>query len=318
VIGPVQDDSLLDFAGKSCALSWVVIDALRSTMTRVREHDRQVLEDLDDLRAVLRGTCLERLPVRKGPDGDLVISGVPPEQVLDAWSAARALMPITGRWPVGVGGEKWFWRNQPDTHQMTPEMLAAFTEAAERAEPWRGLTDRYTDIPHEEVDVRHREFPDPALIEEAVRELALPVDVLTLSRWIYDRVRTDPARRAAQDPVSALYRNGRDWYQPEKVELVLLASDVPWMPALWVSYFGHEPVEFGAALLQWNRRWGVELVACWGTMAQFVVRRPPSSGQQAWEASLQMGFMGGSLQDPLWRRALALEGTGTWFLHERP
>lgn len=282
------------------------------------KHDRDVLHDVDDVRAALRGSYLDGLPLREGSQGDVIITAVPPQQVLEAWNAARALVPITGRWPVAVTTPEWFWRQQRAAHQTRDEELAVFSDALERADPWLGLEDRYEDLPYAEAAVRHHEFPDAELIEEAVRELALPVDVLALERWIYERVRTDPSRREAQEPVSALYEQGRDWFQPEEVELALLPSDSPWMPALWVDYYDRTPAHFGAVLRQWNRRWGVELVACWGTMAQFVVHRPPSSGQEAWEAALQIGFMGQSLQDPLWQRALAVEGTNTWFLHERP
>jgi hypothetical protein len=53
-------------------------------------------------------------------------------------------------------------------------------------------------------------------------------------------------------------------------------------------------------------------------MLQFVVSRPPASGQEAWNLNRQIAIMAGSLQDPDWMRALALERTNTWFLHDRP
>jgi hypothetical protein len=73
-----------------------------------------------------------------------------------------------------------------------------------------------------------------------------------------------------------------------------------------------------AALREWHERCGAELVASWGTMLQFVVNRPPASGQDAWDVGQQILSLACSHQDPAWHLALALERTRTWFLHCRP
>ena len=96
------------------------------------------------------------------------------------------------------------------------------------------------------------------------------------------------------------------------------------MSAAWLSYWGAKDgadagqVPFGAVLREWHEKWGAELVAFWGTMLQFIVSRQPASGQEAWDLNRQIATMAGSLQDRPWMRALALERTNIWFLHDPP
>jgi hypothetical protein len=72
----------------------------------------------------------------------------------------------------------------------------------------------------------------------------------------------------------------------------------------------------------WRRRYGAELVANWGTMLQFVVARPPTTLEDAWNLALQQDLVaqdtltgpGISLRD----HARTLIERPTWFLHCRP
>jgi hypothetical protein len=54
---------------------------------------------LSEVAALLQGTPLAMLPVGDGPSGALVVSGIDPARLHDAWRAAFALLPVTGRWP---------------------------------------------------------------------------------------------------------------------------------------------------------------------------------------------------------------------------
>ncbi|WP_369069387.1 DUF4253 domain-containing protein [Kineococcus terrestris] len=167
-------------------------------------------------------------------------------------------------------------------------------------------------------------FPDPGFAQAALHELTMPVDWSDVDCWTYERARADSTVRERLDEDLKRYEGGRNWYTPRVVDLVFLPSEVPWMSAAWLSYFGamegrpEARVPFGAVLREWYEKWGAELVACWGTMLQFVVGRPPASGREAWNLNRQIMTMAGSLQDPPWMRALALERTDTWFLHDRP
>ncbi|GAA0811136.1 DUF4253 domain-containing protein [Spirilliplanes yamanashiensis] len=100
---------------------------------------------------------------------------------------------------------------------------------------------------------------------------------------------------------------------------------VPRHPA-WVSYYGASTPDrdgygaWAAAMRQWQRRWGAELVAAWGTMLQFVVSRQPPPGERAWELAGQHMALGQSLMMGLtqWQLAFALATGDAWFLHSRP
>ena len=114
----------------------------------------------------------------------------------------------------------------------------------------------------------------------------------------------------------------RNWHQVPEAQLVLLPTASPWLAPGWVSYFGatcdNGPQALCAALRQWENRWGAELVACWGTMLQFVVSRQPAPGEQAWELAGQLKAVGGSLQVEQCILALAVSRSDAWFLHDRP
>jgi hypothetical protein len=61
-----------------------------------------------------------------------------------------------------------------------------------------------------------------------------------------------------------------------------------------------------AALWQWHRTWGAELVAAWRTMLQFVVDRRPTLGEQAWQLAGQHKTFANHLEVDQWQVAFAL------------
>lgn len=260
---------------------------------------------------------LEGLPVREGPSRAFIIDGLNPQQLLEAWDAARAALPRTGRWPVAFSGEA------DDIPERSEPELAVFAEVVQRTDPWSVFKFNHFEGPLEAHQLS-ASLPEPNLAEEATRALTLPVTCSDLDRWTYDRVRHDQAIYDRLEDDLQFYENGCNWYVPSHMELVLLPTASPWLPAAWLSYWGAKDgndegrVPLGAVLREWHEKWSAELVACWGTMLQFEVGRPPASGQQAWDLNRQIMIMAGSLQDPHWMRALALERTNTWFLHDRP
>ncbi len=247
-----------------------------------------------------------------------MVEGLPPERLLEGWRAARAALSVTGRWPIAVSEAT---RAFPEC---SGEELADFAAAVGRSRPWEVFRWHHHEGPAEAHEMTDWPFPDPSYAEAATRELTMPVDWSDLDHWTYERVRTDSRIREQLDEDLELYEGGRDWYTPRVVDLVFLPTEVPWMSAAWLSYWGamecnpEARVPFGAVLREWHEKWGAELVACWDTMLQFVVSRTPAPGREAWDLERQIMTMAGSLQDPPWMRALALERTDTWFLHDRP
>ncbi len=266
--------------------------------------------------AALRGTALDGHPVKEGLGGTFLVGGVEPAHLLDAWRAARSVLPVTGRWPVLTGvGELY---HEPDAAE-----LAALVRAARTVDPWT-------------VYRRHRD-PDPipasdlawrfsgilgGLDDRAAQELDLPTTQAAIDRWVWDTVLADPALTERCHRATASLVGTRQWYTPREVQLVLLPTPQQWLAPAWVTYFGaarpQGPEALAAAILQWEHEWGAELVACWATMLQFVVPRRPPLGEPAWRLAEQLMAVGGSLQTRPWELATALTRTDAWFLHDRP
>jgi hypothetical protein len=87
------------------------------------------MEDPGEVAAALRGTVLDGHPVQEGLGGTLLVDGVEPEWLLDAWRAARSVVGVTGRWPVLTGvGELY---DEP-----TAGDVAELERAATSIDPW--------------------------------------------------------------------------------------------------------------------------------------------------------------------------------------
>ena len=73
---------------------------------------------------------------------------------------------------------------------------------------------------------------------------------------------------------------------------------------------------------RWHDQFGAELVAHYGVMIKFVVRRPPSTLDVAWQLAREQELIAECTTIlpgvPLRHHARALVGRDTWFLFERP
>ena len=115
---------------------------------------------------------------------------------------------------------------------------------------------------------------------QVLPEVGPDVSTQQLLRAAYDYVLSDPGVTArvlerTRDVVSTNY-----WHVPDEVALLLLPTAAPWLASYWMGFYGaleHER-ELAAVLWQWHERWDVRPVACWDTMVQFAVRRPPKPG----------------------------------------
>ncbi|MEU6072962.1 DUF4253 domain-containing protein [Micromonospora sp. NPDC047074] len=276
-----------------------------------------VMDDPDEIAAALRGTALDGHPVEEGIGNTFLITGVVPEQLLDAWRAARSALPETGRWPILTGpGEL--------CHEPTAEEVAALAHAARTLDPWSVYRRWHDDEPisEEALDRHLTSSLNVDLGPLARRELTLPTTRTAIERWIWELLLTDPALAERGHRIAASFVGTRTWYTPREVQLVLLPTSTQWLAPAWISYFGATRPQgtegLAAAIRQWERQWGAELVACWSTMLQFVVTRQPEPGEQAWQLAKQLLAVGGNLQMAPWQLALAVTRSDAWFLHDRP
>ncbi|WP_144120886.1 hypothetical protein [Catellatospora sichuanensis] len=269
--------------------------------------------------AALRNTALDGLPVEEESGNCLIVSGVEPADVLSAWRAARAVLPMTGRWPVFRSSD----HNGLD-HQREPtsDDLAELDAAARTIDPWSAGYDPCDDedepLTVDELSLFVPTFEGVDLQSEARRRFDAPT-MSSVDRWIYDRVLADPPL-LAQALAYVGQRANVQWRQPSTVELWLLPTPHAHLAAGWVSYHGTlgRPDVLAAALWQWHQAWGAELVASWGLTIDLTTGRRPAVGEQAWELAGQQKSLANHLEDEQWMVALALTQRNEWSLYDRP
>ena len=90
----------------------------------------------------------------------------------------------------------------------------------------------------------------------------------------------------------------------------------------YFDFFGTAPEVMVAAQRRWEEQFGAELVASYGTMLQYFVRRAPTTLKQAlrlaWEQERLAECTTITRGVSLLHHARVLVGRDRWFLHERP
>jgi hypothetical protein len=284
-----------------------------------------VRNDLDRIEAAFAGTPLAGLPIGHGPSGTVLVADVDPDRLHEAWQAADALVPVTGRRPVLVTDDF------DDTLRMRPEPapgpseseLRAFAEAAESSEPWLAYRHYSED---DEVDEGEVEYyargTAGADLTALVADVALPTPRQTLERALYDRLLAEPDLHARMLDSVRFVTQSDYWYTPDRVLLMLVPTSDVRGSGYWVDFYGALTPEFqrrlAEVLAQWRHRWDARLVASWGTMLQFQVGRPPAPGDEAWTAAGQLKALAPNLDLSRWELAVALPAGHAWFVHNRP
>ncbi|MEV4538938.1 DUF4253 domain-containing protein [Asanoa sp. NPDC049518] len=286
-----------------------------------------VMDDPDEIAAEFRGTVLDGLPVEEGLGDTWVVTGVEPSRLLLAWRAARAAVARTGRWPVlTMVDEEWL--------DAETEQIEALEHAARTVDPWTVYRWWGCDslIKPDELHLWLPDVLGADATAHALRSLSQPMSLFAVERWAWERLLANPAVLEQSWPRAAQHVGTGQWFaNVGEAQVVLLPTSTQWLAPAWLNYFGAtqkasrtEPSDdpgregLAAAIRQWERQWGAELVASWGTMLQFVVARRPALGEQAWQLALELLAVGGSLQSPSWELALAVTRSDAWFLHDRP
>jgi hypothetical protein len=281
-----------------------------------------VLNDPAEIAAVFAATALDGLPVRPGPAGTVLVTAVEPALLHEAWQAADALVPVTGRRPVLVTddfGDRLLDRSSPGPPE---EQLRAFAAAARASEPWRRYRPSSED---DEVAEGAAEYYARGVIGDLtalVADVPLPTSRPALERALYDRVLADPGtHQRVLDKVGLVTRT-EYWFEPHSVLLMLVPTEDVRTAGYWVDFYGALTMDdrqrLAEVLARWHDRWDARLVASWGTMLQFQVGRPPAPGDDAWTAAGQLKALAPNLDLSRWEVAVALPGGEAWFVHNRP
>lgn len=255
--------------------------------------------------------------MEEGIGGAVLVGDVDPGRLLEAWRAARTAAPVTGRWPV-------FTLPGDLHHEPTAVEIDDLERAAREVDPWTVYRRHRDEHPMEpwQVESYVRTFLGAERLPLADGLLTVPTSEAALDRWTYETLLADPAlaenaRRWYESLVGT-----RTWHPVREAQLVLLPTTSPWLAPAWIGYFGASfpggPEAWAAAMRQWHRHWGAELVAAFSTTLQFVVSRQPQPGMPAWELAGQLLAVGGSLQHEQWQLAMAVARSDAWFLHDRP
>jgi hypothetical protein len=284
-----------------------------------------VIDDPDRIGAVFAGTPLAGLPVGYGPSGTVLVTGIDPDGLHEAWRAADALVPVTGRLPLMVTDDfhdAVALRPGPEPGP-SESRLRAFAGQAASSEPWLAFRHYGED---DEVEVgeagyyaRGRTGVD---LTALVADVALPTPRPVLERTLYERLLADADLHARVLAGARVVTRTDYWFTPRSVLLMLLPTADVRASGYWVDFHGALTREYqhklAEVLAQWRDRCDARLVAAWGTMLQFQVGRPPAPGEDAWTAAGQLTALAPSLQWTRWEVAVALPGGDAWFVHNRP
>ncbi|MEU9826268.1 hypothetical protein [Micromonospora chersina] len=281
--------------------------------------------DLDQIEAAFVGTPLAGLPIGHGPSGTVLVAGVEPGRLHEAWQAAEALVPVLGRRPVLVTDDfddTLRFRSEPEPGPSESE-LRAFAEAAEASDPWLIYRHYSEDDEVDEGEVGYYARGVAGVdLTALVSDVALPTERQALERTLYDRLLADADLYARVSASVRFVTQTAYWYTPNSVLLMLLPTSDIRSSGYWVDFYGALTPEYqrrlAEVLAQWRHRWDARLVASWGTMLQFQVGRRPAPGDEAWTAAGQLKGLAANLDLNRWEVAVALSAGDAWFVHNRP
>lgn len=312
-----------------------------------------MLEDSIQLQSVLSGTCLEGREVSavevKEIGATALAIEIQPQEVVEAWLAAFSRLDKTGRYPVvgcswsGAGHgwldevadqfSRFFYEDELGSNR-TENTPAAVLEAAREVDVSAALKlfsagrgdppEEWIDFCIEETDNQFGAAPSRNQVEAAV-EAERMACLEELERWFFRwelKQFGSQARSISEGHLTYL-----SWFETkqEPTQLIFLPCANGWEVPAYLHFYGAE--SYGselvvAALRKWEQKYGAQLVAHYGTMLQFVVEKPPSNPEDAFELAWEQQALAEcttalpcvSLRD----HARSMLHANRWFLHDRP
>jgi len=297
-----------------------------------------MLESIEDLKSLIAASPLEKLKFRQVniPDTGASVFAAKLRKVnpYAAWGAARALVDKTMRWPLlydmrfsGLFGsfedrllEVALSRYPFEDESGTALPPNAIIEASEQVDVGRYLEQRardseeYDDVDwvFEEIEAELGRRPDPSELDASILYTAHRAD-----RWAFDR-------ELEQGNTEERIVERLTEFPPGRPVLLLMPTASGAETLAWSSWYGAEGCEAEtiAVLRQWNKKFGAELYATYGTMLEFNVKSPPSDPIEAWQLAAEHDLIApSSLAAPgisVRHYAHSLIGCERWHLHERP
>lgn len=248
------------------------------------------------------------------------------DEVRTVWESVRPLVKETGRRPVAVEGtadgadvaeiglNRWGFGRRSAADVIEAAGAMSGRDAVRGLE--RAGTAEYFEREWDRIVARHRSLtaarvgPAPTAAQLAG---ARP-DQFELERrlmeWEEQRLPT-----VAGQPAPEL-----EYVLTGPCAMLFLPTTQPEHVAAYLHYFGAD--QRGSLLLallrDWHERYGAEVYACYGTMMQLAVSRPPSTLSDALQLAAEQQSISSSLELSLRAHARLLLGRPDWYLHDRP
>lgn len=297
----------------------------------------------------LGGRKIVKLPILDTEEVAFAIK-TNPKQIEANWRVARALLPQTGRWPLittthsaeNAGSlqanlleadffsrfyyeEAPQFEKNPDPEIITPKALRMQADTADYLPAFQAyIQERDGDYPLDlYMDTIAQDCRDRVGTPKR-KEINAAHDSGKFKTY-YDNERWLDRWEQAQGYTHDVQEARQDWYEPESTVMLFLPTSNGWDALAYLNWYGTSDIgsEYYIALgRSWEKRFGAELVAHYGTILQCVVSRPPQSLDEAWPLACEhdmssestLALSGIHLRD----YAHALIGWNRWFLHERP
>jgi hypothetical protein len=258
------------------------------------------------------------------------------------WREARALVSVTGRWPVatqlwsGASGNfakdlenadlfsRFYYLEAPDADDVSPRALIDAASAVDvdgfvatmKADRDEVFASDEVELDYAHGDTLQRCGKAPTMEELEAQDFASPT---VLERWMLDW--------ELQNGGIGKPENGRqDFFEPDDTALILfLPTSDPWETLAYLNWYGtsrYGSEHYIALGRRWQQRHGAELFAHYGTMIECFVSNPPSGIDDAFELA-QEHDLAGTCTLPLPGITLRNYAAGLlrhdrWFLHDRP
>lgn len=236
--------------------------------------------------------------------GAALLVDVSPDEMLDAWAAARAAVDRTGRWPVlcsrvsahdGDLFSRFYFEEGSNGADSSPTAVLARGEAidvdARLAELRTRYPDGLADWVDEEVELAREatrtdygDAPAAADIRAAVTG-GERVEI-AINRYLFGWERT-------REPLTEPDVGVQDWFgsADERVTLVLLPVPQPWAVYAYLNALsdscGYGQDLLVAAARRWYERYGAEPVAAFEVVTWLMVTRPPTDPDDAWRLAAE-------------------------------
>jgi hypothetical protein len=271
--------------------------------------------------------------------GTALLVDVSPDEMLDAWAAARAAVDLTNRWPVlcprhsardGSLFSRFYFNEGSHGADSSPAAILARAETidvdARLAELRTQYPDAAVDWVKEEVELAREatraDYGDAPAAEQIRAAVTGNQRVeIDINRYLF-------GWECGREPLVGPDLSVQDWFgsKEESTTLVLLPAKQPWAVYAYIDAL-HDACGYGhdllvAAARRWYERYGAEPIAALEVMTWLTVARPPTDPEDAWRLAFEHNTLAeNTLSTPavaLREHAHLLPALDRWVLFSRP